>query len=421
MTNDHTRTYTQRDWTDLYHTGPETLAGRYLRRFWQPVARSEDLAAGQARPIRFAGEDFTLFRGERPHPNPLPEGEGTGLPPLPLGEGGGEGVPHVVAFRCAHRGTQLSTGWVEGDNLRCFYHGWTYDASGQCVEQPAEPEPFCQRIRIRSYPTRDYLGLVFAYFGEGDPPAWPRFPEFEDDDAGVREPYAYGTPWKMNVFNSLENDPFHGAWVHRESYVTSGRVGIPPVAWEEPAYGYPTFARLPEGATLWAESQTHFLMPNLSYATRTAPELGGEAWREALAWRVPVDDEHTTSFGVNFTHMPREARAAYLARGRAREEELAKLPPYPEVAEAVLRGELRIEDIADRHRYPSRLFNIQDYVSQVGQGRIPERAAWHMGREDVTVLMLQNLWQRELRNLAEGRPLKEWARPESLSVGRAHG
>jgi hypothetical protein len=161
-------------------------------------------------------------------------------------------------------------------------------------------------------------------------------------------------------------------------------------------------------------------MPNVSYATRTAPELGREAWREAIAWRVPVDDTSMTSFGLNFTHMPKEKRSEYLARRKAKAEQLAKLPPYTEVAEAVLRGELRIEDIADRHEHPDRLFNIQDYVSQVGQGRIPNRNAWHFGREDVTVLMLQNIWRRELRNLAEGRPLKAWQRPERLSVGQAH-
>src|SRR5947207_346593 len=84
----------------------------------------------------------------------------------------------------------------------------------------------------------------------------------------------------------------------------------------------------------------------------------------AIAGRVPDDNEQTTSFGVNFTHMPPDAREGYLAKRRAHAEELAKLPPYTEVAEAVLRGELRIEDIADRHRFPDRLFNIQDYVSQ---------------------------------------------------------
>jgi 5,5'-dehydrodivanillate O-demethylase len=380
---------------DFYHTGPGTLAGRFIRMFWHPILRSEDLQAGRAKPIRFASEDLTLYRGEG-------------------------GAAHLVAFRCAHRGTQLSTGWVEGDNVRCFYHGWAYDGTGQCVEQPAEPEPFCSRIKIKGYPVQEYLGLIFAYLGEGEPPPMWRFPEFEDDDEGVREAYTYGTPWKMNVFNSLENDPFHGAWVHRESYIASGRVGIPIVTCEETDYGYITHQRLPDEATHWQESQTHFLMPNANYATRTAPELGREAWREAIAWRVPVDDENMLSFGLNFTHMPKEAQAAYLERRRAKAAELAELTPYTDVAEAVLRGELRIEDIADRHQHPDRLFNMQDYVSQVGQGRIPNRAEWHMGREDITVIMLQNMWRRELQNLAEGRPLKQWSRPERLAVGRAH-
>src|SRR4030095_10595304 len=106
----------------------------------QPIARAEDLPAGRATPIRFANEDFTLYRGEA-----------------------AGGLPHVVTFPCAHRGTTLSTGWVEGENLRCFYHGWMYGPDGQCIEQPAEPEPFCQKIRIKSYPVQEYLGLIFAY------------------------------------------------------------------------------------------------------------------------------------------------------------------------------------------------------------------------------------------------------------------
>src|SRR5947199_1787763 len=86
------------DWSDCVHTGPGTLAGRYLRSFWQPVFRAQDLKPGKTTPIRVMSEDLTLYRGQ-------------------------SGDPHVLAFRCAHRGTQLSTGWVEGDNLRCRYHG----------------------------------------------------------------------------------------------------------------------------------------------------------------------------------------------------------------------------------------------------------------------------------------------------------
>jgi 5,5'-dehydrodivanillate O-demethylase oxygenase subunit len=68
---------------DIYHTEPGSLAGRYLRSFWQPVYRAKDLPHGEAVPLRRMSEDFTLYRGQ-------------------------SGAPHLVAFRCAHRGAQLS-------------------------------------------------------------------------------------------------------------------------------------------------------------------------------------------------------------------------------------------------------------------------------------------------------------------------
>jgi 5,5'-dehydrodivanillate O-demethylase oxygenase subunit len=52
------------DYTDFAHTGPGTLAGRYLRRFWQPVYRAHELPVGWAKPIRIMSEDITLYRGE---------------------------------------------------------------------------------------------------------------------------------------------------------------------------------------------------------------------------------------------------------------------------------------------------------------------------------------------------------------------
>ncbi|MGH7928781.1 MAG: Rieske 2Fe-2S domain-containing protein, partial [Candidatus Binatia bacterium] len=100
---------TQLSFADLICTAPGTLAGRYMRKFWQPVYRAEDLLPGKAKPIRIMSENFTLYRGSG-------------------------GTSHVVGFRCAHRGTQLSAGWVEGDSIRCMYHGWLYNSTGQCVE-----------------------------------------------------------------------------------------------------------------------------------------------------------------------------------------------------------------------------------------------------------------------------------------------
>src|SRR5918995_1602966 len=100
-------------YADFVRTNADTLAGRFMRSFWHPIYRSKDLPAGRRVPVKIMGEEFTLYRGE-------------------------SGVAHLLAHRCAHRGTQLSVGRVEGDCIRCFYHGWKYESSGQCVEQPAE-------------------------------------------------------------------------------------------------------------------------------------------------------------------------------------------------------------------------------------------------------------------------------------------
>src|SRR5947209_10503790 len=122
---------TTTDDTDFAHTAPGTLAGRYMRTFWQPICLSQDLPARRALPVKVMSEEFTVYRAE-------------------------DGRPHVVAFRCAHRSAQLSTGRVEGDCIRCLYHGWKYDSGGQCVEQPAEDPGFAARGRGAAYPTREY-------------------------------------------------------------------------------------------------------------------------------------------------------------------------------------------------------------------------------------------------------------------------
>ncbi len=84
-------------YADFSSIGPEALAGRFLRRFWQ-IYLAENLSPGKVRPVHVFGENFTLYRGEN-------------------------GTPHLVGPRCAHRKLLLSVGRVEGDCLRCFYHG----------------------------------------------------------------------------------------------------------------------------------------------------------------------------------------------------------------------------------------------------------------------------------------------------------
>ncbi|HLH22115.1 MAG TPA: Rieske 2Fe-2S domain-containing protein [Chloroflexota bacterium] len=367
---------------DFVHVGPGTLAGRFLRRFWHPVYLARELPAGWAKPVRILGEDFTLYRGE-------------------------SGTPHAVAFRCAHRGTQLSTGWVEGDCVRCFYHGWKYDASGQCVEMPAEDPSFPPKVKIRSYPTEEYVGLIFVYLGEGEPPPLPRYPELEGEGLLTNSSYLR----ECNYYNQLESnmDELHVAFVHRESVFSDVglNVDIPEVSGEETDYGVVKYGKRSNGIV----RVSHFFMPNILYIS-SSPEDEASGWSEHIAWRVPVDDYSHRSFQANLVHVTGEAARRYQETQRQRREQLAGLPSANEVAAAVLRGELHTDDLRDR---PD-VVGIQDNVAQCGQGVIADRVHERLGRSDVLLIMFRKIWERELQALADGRPLKEWRRTERLAV-----
>jgi 5,5'-dehydrodivanillate O-demethylase len=336
-----------------------------------------------------------------------------------------------VAARCAHRGTQLSTGGVEGDCLRCFYHGWKYDADGQCIEQPAEEgnwnsefgirttpassefqarrSTFAEKVRIRSYPTEEYLGLVFAYLGEEShadgewPSPLPRYPDFEAE--GVLEHQHYLR--KCNYFNNVENqcDPVHVAFVHRTSpFSEAGLRGVPRVSAEETEYGMELRAERTSGVRV-----SSFIMPTLINLKGSPEEAGQQGWRDTLAWRVPVDDEQHLSFGISLTHLNGEAAERYRQR---RAGEADRSHDLLELSEKMLRGEVHVTELKD---HPA-IVNIQDNVAQIGQGVIADRSDERLGRSDTGVILLRRIWSRELRALAEGRPLKRWTPPSRLAT-----
>jgi 5,5'-dehydrodivanillate O-demethylase oxygenase subunit len=379
--SEHTaQRHSKDDSADYVHVGPGTLGGRYLRRFWHPVYLADDLPAGHAKPIRILGEDYTLYRGA-------------------------DGAPHVVAPRCAHRGTQLSTGWVEGECIRCFYHGWKYDAAGQCVEMPAEDASFLPKVRIAAYPTEEYLGLIFAYLSEGAAPPLPRYPELEGD--GLLDVSTYVR--HCSYFNSLENgiDEVHVNFAHRASGFTEFGLNwdVPQVSAEETEYGLVQYGVRANGV----RRVTPFLMPNILYI-KGSPDDTESGWRDAVAWRVPLDDVRHQSFNARRIHVSGEAAARYLARQERYREQLAGLPSAREVADAILAGRLRMADVEGR---PD-IVNIQDHVAQEGQGAIADATAERLGRSDVAIILLRSLYTRELKALAAGRPLKQWARAERL-------
>ena len=365
------------NYSDFVHTGPGTLAGRFMRMFWQPVYRSQDFAAGKVVPVRIMGEDFTLYRGE-------------------------SGAAHLLAPRCAHRETQLSVGQVEGDCIRCFYHGWKYEASGQCVEQPAEDASFAGKIRIRSYPVEEYLGLVFAYLGEGTPPLLPRFTEFEID--GVLEVETFLRP--CNYFNDLDNacDPLHVTFVHGDSRIDINRfIDAANLRAEENEFGLSvTMPRTTHGGGLRINQ---YGMPNIQMLKLPPVDQAESEWRDFLSWRVPVTDYEYVSFNLNMVHINGDDASRYKA---ARTEAFAKATATAgELAPDVLAGRTVIEEV--KHRIPD-VVRLQDDVVLVAQGVIPDRSQDHLGRSDVGVILLRKIWRRELEALDKGQLLKGWSR-----------
>ncbi len=367
---------------DVQNIGPGTLAGDYLRLFWQPVFHSHELEIGHAKPIRILGEDFTLYRGE-------------------------SGEPFIVAARCAHRGMPLHPGWVQGDEIRCFYHGWKYDGTGQCTEQPGEPQPFCDRVKIAGRPTREYLGLIFSYFGPGDPPEFPLYPAF-DGDEWLHAIDSYTRP--CHFFNNLENacDTVHVGWAHHTTETFDNEAqDFPEIFAKETKWGAEFVAQRQNGKKI----VTQFIMPNLFLILGVPddPEVG---YREFFAWWVPHDDDRHTQFTVAKKPKGDPVTERYMER---RAEKLAKQDLDHEVlARAILAGEMRWEDI-DPERVNMTI--VQDNVAQMGVGMMQDRGDEILGLSDRGVNMCRQLWISELQKFADGEPLTDWRIvPEKFGV-----
>ena len=122
---------------------------------WFRVAEAKDLAPGEVRSIHYLGRDMVLFRTE-------------------------SGEAAVMDAYCPHLGAHLGYGGeVVGDSIRCPFHYWRFDGSGECVEVPyARRIP--PRARLDAYPTCEKNGIIFIwYHPDGEQPKW-EVPEVPD-------------------------------------------------------------------------------------------------------------------------------------------------------------------------------------------------------------------------------------------------
>ena len=160
-----------------------------LRSCWHPVAFSDALESDPI-PATLLGEALALWRDSR-------------------------GTAHASSDLCIHRGTALSLGSVQGDELVCPYHAWRYAADGRCtaIPQLADPTRVPAKARIAAYRCQERYGLLWVALDE------PRWDLPDVAELGLEEwrtvacgPYE----WACDASRQIENftDFGHFPWVH---------------------------------------------------------------------------------------------------------------------------------------------------------------------------------------------------------------
>ncbi|MDB5776068.1 MAG: Rieske (2Fe-2S) protein [Herbaspirillum sp.] len=177
----------------LTKTGPGTLMGNLFRRYWIPVMLSAELAEPDGAPVRVSllSEKLLAFRDT-------------------------QGKIGLMDEFCAHRRVSLWFGRNEENGLRCPYHGWKYDVTGQCVEVPSEAKEngFCTKIKLTSYPCAELGGVIWTYMGP--PELKPALPAFEWVSLSESHCYISRRSQESNYLQALEGgiDSSHVSFLH---------------------------------------------------------------------------------------------------------------------------------------------------------------------------------------------------------------
>ena len=185
----------RKDQNDLLtQTGPGTPMGRLSRCYWIPALLAEELPENNCPPVRvkLLSERLIAFRDTN-------------------------GRLGLMDEFCAHRGISLWFGRNEDCGLRCPYHGWKYDVTGQCVDMPSEPEQsnFAQKVKLKSYPLVERGGVLWTYMGPPD--TQPPLPEWEFAIVPSGHAFMSKRLQECNWLQALEGgiDSSHVSFLHR--------------------------------------------------------------------------------------------------------------------------------------------------------------------------------------------------------------
>jgi 5,5'-dehydrodivanillate O-demethylase len=343
----------------LTRVGPGTAAGELLRRYWQPVACVAELT--EEKPIlevRLLGEELVVYRDK-------------------------SGAYGLVGQQCSHRFASLAYGRVEEDGIRCPYHGWKYNSEGACIETPAEPRGSTLKDSVRhpAYPVRSLGGMLFAYLGPAPAPALPHWDvlAWEHGRRTVERHSVVECNWLQCMENSV--DPSHLFWLHgRTAHLASLMEEFEEKEDFIPFdFGIMKRRTTPIKGKGVQTDQHPLLFPNvLRHVAHDRSGKGGH--RHNLQYRVPIDDNNTQVFMVNFVpetgvRSPADAAA-----------------PFSFVPMRNESGDYRLDMVL-----------AQDVMAWETQGPVLDRTRERLGSADKGVVMYRRLVKEQIEAVAQGR------------------
>ena len=351
----------------LTRVGPGTPMGVLLRRYWYPIAATGELEERPTKAVRLLGEDLVLYKDR-------------------------SGTYGLLDRLCAHRRVDLSYGIPEEHGLRCMYHGWLYDETGQCIAQPFEetvhPDGrFKEKVRVHGYPVEALGGMLFAYLGPAPAPLVPRWDLFVWDNV-LRDVGSTGIPcnWLQCMENSL--DSVHVQWLH--NYYTNAQIDHG---------GRPDLKRMRvrEHAKISFDLFDHGIVKRRTYKaspgdpgtteqdpewTSGHPVLFPNMLRvgSSFEYRVPVDDTHTLHMVYSAYAMPPGVRAP-----------VQETVPYYEIPLFDDDGRCIVDYTLG-----------QDMMAWWTQGPIARRDLEKLGQSDVGIILFRKLLEDQMQLVASG-------------------